>query len=112
MAAKNVTQFIKNITTEGLREDGREMLDMRNLRILFNQAFDGCEVSLGKTKVFAKVSAKITEPALSKPSEGIIKFSINLKLAHDSAQNFTNLKRMELTNELSKYLERNIKGSR
>jgi exosome complex RNA-binding protein Rrp42 (RNase PH superfamily) len=112
MNSKNQSNFVNDITLSGSREDGREMLEMRHLRIIFNDSNDGCEVSLGKTKVFAKVFAKITEPSLSKPSEGSIKFMINLRIAENTNQTFNHQKSIDLTNELAKYLERNIKGSR
>lgn len=112
MNSKNQVNFINRITLEGGREDGREMLEMRHLQIIFNDTNDGCEISLGKTKVFAKVFAKITEPSLSKPSEGSIKFLINLRVAEQTNQTFTHQKSIDLSNELSKFLERNIKGSR
>lgn len=85
---KNETAFVQTITQQGLRLDGRGLLEMRSLKIIFNEQDDGCEVSLGRTKVFAKVHAKITEPSLSKPNEGQIKFSINLRIAQDSVQAF------------------------
>lgn len=112
MNSKNQTNFVNSITLGGNREDGREMLEMRHLRIIFNETNDGCEVSLGKSKVFAKVFAKITEPSLSKPSEGTIKFMVNLKIAEQTNQTFSHQKSMDLSNEISKYLERNIRGSR
>lgn len=112
MTSKNLTNFVNKITTQGMREDGRQMLEMRGLKIVFNATGDGCEVSLGKTKVFAKVHARINEPTLAKPNEGSIKFQVNLRIAQESIQSFTNQKSMELSTEISKYLERNIKGSR
>lgn len=112
MHSKNLSNFLNSIMLQGGRADGREMLEMRHLKIIFNQANDGCEVSIGKTKVFSKVFAKITEPSLAKPSEGTIKFLINLKVGEQSVQTFNHQKSQDLANELSKYLERNIKGSR
>jgi len=88
------------------------MLEMRNLKIVFNDTQDGCEVSLGATRVFAKVSAKILEPSLTRPGEGSIRFSVNLRMAQDSSQAFSNQKSIELSNEIAKHLEKNIKGSK
>lgn len=112
MNSKSKVSFIESLIAEGQRSDGRDLLEMRNLRLVFNQTNDGCEVSLGKTVVFCKVSAKITEPSLAKPSEGSINFMINLRVAQESSQAFSNQKSIQLSNELSKYLERNIKGSK
>lgn len=112
MGSKLLVNVLNELTVMGMREDGRGLLEMRELNIVFNQTQDGCEVSLGKTKVFAKVFAKITEPSLSKPNEGSIKFAVNLRVAQDSRQAFSNQKSIDLSNEIAKFLEKNIKGSK
>jgi exosome complex RNA-binding protein Rrp42 (RNase PH superfamily) len=112
MSSKLVQKYIEEIILMGIREDGRELLELRQADLVFNQTQDGVEVALGKTKVFAKVSSRITEPSLSKPNEGSIKFSVNLRIAQESGQAFENQKSIDLSNEIAKYLERNIKGSK
>ena len=65
---ENISEGLKR----GLRQDGRSLLDSRPLKILFNNTNEGVEVDLGQTKVFAKMTANITEPRLDRQNEGFI----------------------------------------
>lgn len=105
-------EFLRESLTVGIRDDGRQMLEMRNMRLVFSQKNDGVEVSLGKTKVFAKISSDIIEPSKSKPSEGKMRFLINLRLMRDTKQGFLESSENDLSTEISKVLERSIKGSK
>ena len=104
--------FVRESATVGLRDDGRQMLEMRQMRIVFNDNNDGVQVSIGKTKVFAKVSSKIIEPSSNKPSEGQIRFLVNLKMMSDTKQGFAHLRGGDLATEINKVLERSIMGSK
>jgi exosome complex RNA-binding protein Rrp42 (RNase PH superfamily) len=109
---KGNRQFIREATTIGLRDDGRQLLEMRQMKIIFNEKNDGVEVSLGKTKVYAKISSKIIEPSASKPSEGKMRFLVNLRILQDTQQSFNSQKGGNLATEIGKVLERGIKGSK
>lgn len=110
--SKSNKEFIRESIEMGIREDGRQMLEMRNMKLIFSKKNDGVEVSLGKTKVFAKISSKIIEPSKSKPSEGKMRFIINLKLMRDTKQGFLEMNDNDLSTEISKVLERSIRGSK
>jgi exosome complex RNA-binding protein Rrp42 (RNase PH superfamily) len=106
------TKFIRTSATVGLRDDGRQMLEMRQMKIIFNENSDGVEVSIGKTKVFAKISSKIIEPSSNAPNEGKMSFIINLKIMNDTKQGFTDSRGGDLSTEINKVLERTIMGSK
>lgn len=82
------------------------------MRIIFNESRDGVEVSIGKTKVFAKISSKIIEPSSNKPSEGKMRFMVNLKMMSDTSQGFDKIRGGDLATEINKVLERSIMGSK
>lgn len=105
-------EFIRSGATQGFRDDGRQMLETRQMKIIFNEQQDGVEISLGKTKVYSKISSKIIEPSSNAPNEGKISFVANLKLLMDTKQAFTETKALELSIEVSKVLERTIIGSK
>jgi len=54
---------------------------------------------MGKTHVISKITAEITEPRDERPTEGFIKFNIDLSIQNDSKA---------LSNEINKILERII----
>lgn len=105
-------EFVRNAATVGLRDDGRELLEMRQMKIIFNKENDGVEVSLGKTVVYAKLTSKIMEPTATRPSEGKIRFIINLRLMQDTNQSYCRQKGGDLATEIGKVLERTILGSK
>lgn len=82
------------------------------MKIIFNEQQDGVEISLGKTKVYSKISSKIVEPSSNSPNEGKIQFVVNLKLLMDTKQAFSETRAGELSIEISKVLERIIIGSK
>ena len=110
--SNDTNNFVRSSVTLGLRQDGRQMLEMRQMRIVFNKDKDGVEVALGKTIVFAKISSKIIEPAKNKPSEGKMRFIVNLRVTQDTKQGFKSQKPATLATEINKVLERSIKGSK
>lgn len=104
--------FVREAAQVGLRDDGRELLEMRSMKIIFNENNDGVEVSLGKTTVYAKLSSKIIEPASHRPSEGKMRFIINLRVMQDTPQAFSKIRGGDLATEIGKVLERNIMSSK
>lgn len=104
-------KFARDAATVGLRQDGRELLEMRKMKIIFNQKNDGVEISMGNTVVYAKVTSKVIEPSANRPQEGKLRFVVNLRLLQDTPQAFTKHRGGDLATEITKILERNIVGS-
>jgi exosome complex component RRP45 len=71
--------FIQAALEQGHRLDGRKPLQRRGLTITFPDPLETgvtglgrVEVSLGKTKVLARVSAELTNPRSDRPFEGLL----------------------------------------
>ncbi|KAA0185035.1 hypothetical protein HAZT_HAZT006750 [Hyalella azteca] len=62
----------------GVRLDGRGLLENREVSIQFGKDFGTCTVSLGETRVLAKVSCEVVEPRPSRPNEGKILTSVHI----------------------------------
>lgn len=71
--------FINEALQKGYRLDGRKAIERRRLDIKFPDAVETgvsglgrVEVSLGKTRVLARVSAALTNPRADRPFEGLL----------------------------------------
>lgn len=71
--------FVQAALEKGHRLDGRKPLERRRLHIQFPDpeetsvsGLGRVEVSLGKTKVLARVSAEFTNPRSDRPFEGLL----------------------------------------
>lgn len=71
--------FVQAALEKGHRLDGRKPLERRRLHIQFPDpeetsvsGLGRVEVSLGKTKVLARVSAELTNPRSDRPFEGLL----------------------------------------
>ncbi|KAF2344726.1 Exoribonuclease phosphorolytic domain 1 [Trinorchestia longiramus] len=62
----------------GVRLDGRYLLENRDVAIQFGKDYGTCTVSLGETRVLAKVTCEVVEPRPSRPNEGKIVNSIHI----------------------------------
>lgn len=58
----------------GLRVDGRQFMDNRNISVLFGNKMGCVELNIGNTKVYTRVSSEIIEPKPDRPNEGFLKF--------------------------------------
>eukprot|EP01016_Furgasonia_blochmanni_P042452 TRINITY_DN5640_c0_g1_i14.p1 TRINITY_DN5640_c0_g1~~TRINITY_DN5640_c0_g1_i14.p1 ORF type:complete len:506 (-),score=90.52 TRINITY_DN5640_c0_g1_i14:1208-2686(-) len=108
----NDKDFILKALRQGLRLDGRELLDQRKIDVVFGLESGQVELSLGNTMVYAKVSAKITEPRKERPNEGFIRFNVDLSILNFSQQANSIYKANKYATEINKLLERIIKGSK
>ncbi|KAJ3219365.1 Exosome complex component RRP45 [Dinochytrium kinnereticum] len=73
--SRNEKEFVAQAINEGIRWDGRKLLDYRNVKIQFGSGFGRVEALLGKTRVLANVSAEIERPLGNNPNEGFVTFS-------------------------------------
>eukprot|EP00501_MAST-03F_sp_TOSAG23-6_P001286 GSMAST32.ASY1.ANO1.1334.1 assembled CDS len=66
---------------EGLRTDGRHLMEMRNIRICFGRdhAESRAEVQIGQTRVLAVATSELVTPQSGKPTEGFL--SINVEMS-------------------------------
>ena len=112
--SKVTKDFVQQSIQKGQREDGRGLLELRQLQIIFNFEEDGVEVCLGETRVWAKIKSEIVEPKPERPHEGFLTFKTNLHVLSEPTQDFKNKgqKSTQLSTEISKILERAIKGSK
>ena len=110
--SKSTKEFLKSTLVKGLREDGRGLLELRALQIIFNFENDGVEVCNGDTRVYAKIKSEIVEPKSERPNEGFLTFRLNLQILGESTQDKTNSKASLFATEVEKMLERSIKGSK
>lgn len=66
-------EYIKEMLSKGLREDGRKFFDYRPISIIkgnLPQAEGSAEVNIGNTKVIAGVKVSVGSPMPDKPDEG------------------------------------------
>ena len=108
--------FILEALCENKRLDGRSLAERRPLSLHFGADEGSALVTLGGgaataevTLVYAMVSASITEPALSRPNEGVLNIHVNF--APTASPRFTEGQGEESV-EVSRLLERCIKESR
>ena len=78
--------FLLEALSENKRLDGRGLLETRDLNISFGTDWGSCQVTLGRTRVIAQVSAQLTEPRLARPNEGIL--LVNVELSPIAAPKF------------------------
>nr|CAG8582325.1 14712_t:CDS:2 [Entrophospora candida] len=106
--SNNERQFILKAIIEGYRIDNRKKSDFRKLNISFGQEFGKSEVTLGSTRVLAKVSCQVTRPYQDRPSEGIL--ILNSELSQMAFPNFEIGRPEEVL--VNRILEKAIKRSR
>ncbi|CAJ0645592.1 3916_t:CDS:2 [Entrophospora sp. SA101] len=106
--SNNERQFILKAIIEGYRIDNRRKSDFRKLNISFGQEFGKSEVTLGSTRVLAKVSCQVTRPYQDRPSEGIL--ILNSELSQMAFPNFEIGRPEEVL--VNRILEKAIKRSR
>ena len=108
----NEKEFLSKSLKSGLRLDGRGLLDHRNLSISFGFALGSVELSLGNTKIQSKVTATLEEPKKERPQEGFLKFKVDLSVMDYDKQANSVYHKEKYSNEISKLLEKIIKGSK
>merc|ERR1719278_167066 len=102
--------FLLEALWEGRRLDGRGWMDTKDLSVSFGSDWGSCQVTLGKTRVLAQVSATVTEPRLSRPNEGVL--LVNVELSPIAAPKFEAGRMSDEGVEINRTLERCLKESR
>lgn len=69
--------FLEDAISDKIRLDGRNLLDMRDVKLEFFE-IGNVECLLGSTRVCAKVSCEPAVPYADKPSEGFLSFSCEI----------------------------------
>ena len=64
--------FMINALDLGLRIDGRQLDTVREMKLEFGDKSGTVQVSLGKTRVLARVTHELGSPRLDKPGQGVI----------------------------------------
>jgi len=70
--ATSQKEFILTALKQGLRSDGRTLLQPRGIELVFGEELGSVECKFGKTRVLADVSATIVKPRPDRPYEGIL----------------------------------------
>eukprot|EP00299_Pterocystis_sp_00344_P008882 c3549_g1_i1.p1 GENE.c3549_g1_i1~~c3549_g1_i1.p1 ORF type:complete len:433 (-),score=107.95 c3549_g1_i1:60-1358(-) len=110
MLSTNEAEFVAEAIQSGLRTDGRGLDEIRGIKIMFGKRWGECEILWGSTRVFAVVTAEVTEPYPDRPTEGMLTF--NVELSPMASPAFDPSKTSELTVELTRMLDRCFKESR
>ena len=77
--------FMRSAFQLGLRMDGRKLRTVREMKIAFGAKTGSVEVSLGKTRVLARVCHELGAPRQDKPNQGDITINCTFpKYYHDS----------------------------
>ncbi|XP_055941603.1 exosome complex component RRP45-like [Argiope bruennichi] len=103
-------EFITSIILKNKRLDGRHLVDGRTLNIKFLKEWGGCIVYLGNTVVLSQVTAEVTEPKASSPTEGALQ--VNFEVSPMSAPDVNLSRSSNEFVELQRSLERCIRDSK
>ena len=109
--SNNEIDFMKKAIQTGIRLDGRDHIQARNISIRFGFKDGEVELDWGETKVFSRVKAELVEPKPERPTEGFLKFKVDVTSLGEG-QSAANQKVKKLSCEISKLLEKIIKGSK
>ena len=109
--SSNENDFVLKALKAGQRMDGRNLIDNRVINVKFGKEHGELEMSLGQTIILTKISAEIISPKEERPSEGFLKFKVDLSILNEDKQNKA-FSPKEYSNEISKLLERVLKGSK
>ncbi len=68
--------FLLRSLGTSLRLDGRGLGERRELQLTLGADPGSCLATLGETRVLAQASSSLTEPQLSRPNEGMLRFEV------------------------------------
>ncbi|XP_057312809.1 exosome complex component RRP45-like isoform X3 [Hydractinia symbiolongicarpus] len=102
--------FVLKSIRSGIRLDGRQSYDYRNLDIKFGKDYGCCEVQLGETRVLAQTSAELVKPTDTRPTEG--QLFLNVELSPMASPAFENGRMSNQGVEVNRLIERCLKESR
>jgi len=93
------------IAEQGLRLDGRNLTDCREVEIFLNRSDkqSRAEVTLGNTRCVCTVRGEIVAPYMDRPTEGMLQFNTSLSPATEAAGHNSH--------EITRLLERSIRES-
>ncbi|RZF39948.1 hypothetical protein LSTR_LSTR002351 [Laodelphax striatellus] len=107
------TKYEKTFVHQALsiekRLDGRSTDEYRKLDIAYGKDWGSCVVSLGETKVMAKVTCDVQQPKATRPSEGLL--FMNVEISQMAIPNIEQSTLTEMHTNLSRLLEKCIKES-
>lgn len=107
-------KFITDAIAQSLRIDLRSPSEIRKIKIALGPPLGHAVITLGKTRVSASVSAEITRPTPSNPTEGSIVFSTQF-IANSHQESKSSNAAQECRNEevhTSQILEKALRKSR
>ncbi|KAH8164662.1 hypothetical protein CIB48_g3592 [Xylaria polymorpha] len=105
----NERAFVTQALQEGQRIDGRAFDQFRKLDLQFGDQHGVADVTLGKTRVIAKVSAEVTTPYTDRPFDGI--FTITTELSPMASPAFEVNRPTETEVLLSRLIEKTVRRS-
>ncbi|KAI1096521.1 ribosomal protein S5 domain 2-like protein [Rostrohypoxylon terebratum] len=105
----NERAFVVQALQEGLRIDGRAFDQYRNLELKFGDQYGVADVTLGKTRILAKVSAEVTVPYVDRPFDGV--FTITTELSPMASPAFEVNRPTETEILLSRLIEKTVRRS-
>ncbi|KAI9274273.1 ribosomal protein S5 domain 2-type protein [Phascolomyces articulosus] len=108
--SSNEREFVLAALKEKRRVDGRGIYDVRSVQITFGADYGQVEIQLGRTRVAAKVSAKVERPRNDKPTEGMLFF--NTEISPMACPTFDSGSRSEEEVLISRIIEKSLRRSR
>ncbi|KAJ3561259.1 hypothetical protein NPX13_g9017 [Xylaria arbuscula] len=105
----NERAFVIQALQEGQRIDGRAFDQFRKLDLRFGDQYGVADVTLGKTRLLAKVSAEVTAPYTDRPFDGI--FTITTELSPMASPAFEVNRPTETEVLLSRLIEKTVRRS-
>ncbi|KAH7104502.1 ribosomal protein S5 domain 2-like protein [Auriculariales sp. MPI-PUGE-AT-0066] len=102
-------EFFFEALGQGLRIDGREILEARKPEFTFGPDFGYVECSLGRTKVIASIDAKMVRPAPERQFEGMI--SIQSEISPMASTEYENGRPSEQEVEIARMLDKVLRRS-
>ncbi|CDS06032.1 hypothetical protein LRAMOSA08560 [Lichtheimia ramosa] len=106
----NESTFLLQALEEKRRIDGRGIYDVRSIDITFGADYGQVNVQLGRTRVAARVSAKVERPRQDKPTEGVLIF--NTEISPMASPAFESGSRPEEEVLISRIVEKALRRSR
>ncbi|CAB1111060.1 unnamed protein product [Ectocarpus sp. CCAP 1310/34] len=109
--SKNDYEFILRSLRGGRRVDGRELGDMRLLRMVFARAEGqaSAEIQLGRTRVLGVVTGEVVPPFPDRPMEGFLHF--NVELGPMAAASMGEQRNSPLSVEIARVIEIGVRDS-